>query len=341
MILSILLLAAAGCGIVKRDSTDGGTLSESGTENSPGDSGAYVPASGDTSDTDARGAAGEEDDSGSVTDSDGPAEDSDMQNPRQSGNKPDYKLLQSASIDLDNDGVNEQIGVVRTDLPMNEAGTESRAEGRLLISDGNNERQVVFFTKENDPSELLSRIEFEDLDGDGSTDIFMVIPGYGASFNYSSYFIYSYKKDKSHSFISDNTLADFIDGFEFSYAKGASLLTVANRFHNFSVDIVIEEAEEQESPEDIMQQYAQGTWIDPVSVDISEDSRLSLVKNKGLPEIKVPLPVFGMATVNMIAEIDLFYGIDSDFIPILKRCEIIDFSGSDKVKAGSFEVTAG
>ncbi len=334
-------MATAGCGIVKRGGTDGGTLSGSGTEDITGDSGAYVPATGDTSDTDALDPSGGEEAPGSVTDSVGPAEGNGLQNASENSDKPGYKLLQSASIDLDNDGINEQIGVVRTDLPINEAGTESKAEGRLLIRDGVNERQVVFFTKENDPSELLSRIEFEDLDGDGSTDIFMVIPGYGASFNYSNCFIYSYKKDKSHSFISDSTLADFIDGFEFSYTKGGSLLTVANRFHNFSADIVIEEAEELESPEDIMQQYAQGTWIDPVSVDISEDSRLSLVKNKGIPEIKVPLPVFGTATVNMIAEIDLFYRIDSDFIPVLKRCEIIDFSGSDKIKTGSFEVTEG
>jgi hypothetical protein len=45
-----------------------------------------------------------------------------------------------------------------------------------------------------------------------------------------------------------------------------------------------------------------------------------------------------MATVNMIGEIDLYYSIDSDFRLVLERCEVIDFEGDRKIKAGSFAV---
>ncbi len=332
LILSVLLLATAGCSNSMRAGTDSVLPATGGIQNGTGSSGANDPLSAIPSDEETGDLADGEAAPGIEPDSDDP------ETPQEYNEPPGYKLLQSASVDLDGDGINEQILVVSTG--QNGNGTANRVEGRLLISDGDNERQIVFCTKENDPSGLLSSIEFEDLDGDGAADVFIVIPGYGASFSYSNYFIYSYKKDKSHSFTSDNTLADFIDSFEFSWNKGGNLLTVTNRLHGFSADIVIEEAEGHEPPDEIMLQYAERTWIDPVSVSISEDSRLALVRNGRTPEIKVPLPVFGVATVNMIAEIDLFYRIDSDFSPVLKRCEVIDFSGSGKIKAGSFEVTA-
>ena len=336
--MSLLILTA--CGNRNQSGTDG-TLPETGGIETGTEMSDNVPPSEAAPEQGVPGNIDADNIPGGSLDGGGTPDGSDLQEPGGNGSKPDHVLLQSASIDLDNDGINEQIEVVRIDMMQNETGAATLVEGRLLISGGGAERQVVFCTKENDPSELLNRIEFEDLDGDGATDIFIVIPGYGASFNYSNYFIYSYIKDISHSFSSDNTLADFINSFEFSYTKGGSLLTVTNQTYGFSADILIEEAEEQEAPEEIMRQYAYGTWIDPVSVDISEDSRLALVKNRGAAEIKLPLPVFGMATVNMIAEVDLFYRIDSDFEPVLKRCEIIDFAGSDKIKAGSFEVETG
>lgn len=334
LISVIFLLAVAGCGSVKQPVTGSGTEAAGGYERVTGPSGTDEPPSSTVPGTD----AGDPTVDGGVPDTGGPTEGARPGTPQEYA-EPDYQLLQSASVDLDDDGVNEQILVVRA-VVSDETGTSDRVEGRLLISNGDGERQIVFCTKENDLSGLLSGIEFEDLDGDGAVDVFIVIPGYGASFSYSGYFIYSYKKDKSHSFTSDNTLADFIESFGFSWTKGGNLLTITNRKHGFSADIVIEGTEGQGPPEEIMRQYAERTWIEPVPVDISEDSRLSLVKGSGKAEIKVPLPVFGAATVNMIAEIDLFYRIDSDFSPILMRCEVIDFSGNGKMKAGSFEVAA-
>lgn len=247
------------------------------------------------------------------------------------------ELLQSASIDLDNDGANEQIKAIRLGLPGDMPDASGGTEGRLVITDGDSEKQIIFRGKDDEWTQLLTSIQFEDLDGDGAKDVFIIIPGYGASFNYSDYFMYSYKKDKSYAFSSDNTLADFIGSFEFSYSDG-NKLALANRQYGFATELSIEDAGDGEQMAETMRSYVENTWIDPVSVDISEDSRLALVKNNGRPEIKVPLPVFGMATVNMIGEIDLYYHVDDDFEPVLKRCEVVDFSGEKRIRTGTFEL---
>lgn len=251
-------------------------------------------------------------------------------------------LLQSASVDLDNDGENEQIEAIRLELPAGASDTAGGIEGRLVITDGDIEKQIVFWGKDDYWTGILTSIQFEDLDGDGAKDVFIVIPGYGASFNYSNYFMYSYRKDRSYAFSNDNTLADFIGSFEFSYANGNKLKLTSEQ-HGFTTELSIEDAAdraqgEKTQMEEFMRSYAESTWIDPVCVDISGDSRLALVKINSRPEIKVPLPVFGMATVNMIAEIDLYYHVNDNFEPVLKRCEVIDFSGERRIKAGSFEL---
>jgi len=338
-VILFLFLFAVACGAVKDTGTNGTAPAsvddENGTVSDMPDIDATPSETGLGTDGEDEG------DDKKVSEYDpSAAEEHENDSRREAEGGTGYELLQSASIDLDNDGINEQVEIVKTVLTSWETGTD-QVEGRLLISGRDFKRQIVFCRTGGAFPEILTRVEFEDLDADGAKDIFIVIPGYGASFSYSNYFIYSFAKDKGHSFSSDNELADFIDQFEFSSVKGSNLLTVTNQIHGFSADIVIEELTWGETPEDIMQQYAEGTWIDPVSVDISEDSRLALVKKEGTVEIKVPLPVFGMATVNMIAEIDLYYRIDSDFKPVLKRCEIIDFTDDGKIKAGSFEVGNG
>ena len=69
-----------------------------------------------------------------VPDTGGPTEGARPGTPQEYA-EPDYQLLQSASVDLDDDGVNEQILVVRAVVP-DETGTSDRVEGRLLISNG-------------------------------------------------------------------------------------------------------------------------------------------------------------------------------------------------------------
>jgi len=248
------------------------------------------------------------------------------------------ELLQSASVDLDGDGQNEQVKVVQVLSGSKESGVTGEVEGRLVIGDAESEKVITFLKEREGLTGIMTSMEFEDLDNDGSDDIFIIIPGSGASFSNYKYFIYSYKKDANYTFSSDNTLAEFIDGFEASYINGGNKLTISNEKYNFSADLAIESISQEELNE-TMQDYVNSMWIEPVSVHIDEDSRLSLIKDsKNGPEIKIPLPVFGLATIDMIGEIDLFFLADDDFKPVLDRFELLDFAGSEKVRVGSCKV---
>lgn len=248
------------------------------------------------------------------------------------------ELLQSASIDMDGDGQSEQVEAIRLLLKSQENSINGEVEGRLVIRDNGLERVIQFCRKEDGLTGVMTSMEFEDLDSDGADDVFIIIPGSGASFEYYSYFIYSYKKDISHTFTSDNTLADFIDGFEKAYINEGSKLTITNDQYNFSADLTIDDVSENDL-EETMLDYVDRTWIDPVSVNMGESSKLALVKNNASkPEIKVPLPVFGLATVDLIGEIDMYFSVDEDFKPVLEHFELLDFEGNKKVKVGSCDV---
>jgi predicted small lipoprotein YifL len=248
------------------------------------------------------------------------------------------QLLQSASADLNGDGESEQVEAIQSTVNA-VADNTNEIEGRLKIRSGTSESQISFCKKSAGMSGVLSSIQFEDLDKDGSKDVFIIIPDNGAAFSYSNYFIYSYKKNKSYSFTSDNELADFISGFSFKHTSG-NTLNLSNSKYSFSGNLVIEYELDQQTPDEYMSEYEQRAWIEPVAVDISEESKLALTKESyGTEEIKVPLPIFGLATVDMIGEIDLYYIVDSSFNPVLKRFEVLDFKGTEKVKAGSRNVT--
>ncbi|MGI6669263.1 MAG: hypothetical protein ACOX4M_07680 [Acetivibrionales bacterium] len=245
-------------------------------------------------------------------------------------------LLQSASVDLDGDGENEQVEVIQVELPSADGNLSGEIEERLIIKGASGERQISFWTKPAGLSWLLSSMQFEDLDNDGAKDVFLLIPHHGASFSLSRYFIYSYGKNLSYSFASDDALAEIISGFKTEHVKGSAKLRLVNEKYGFSAELEIENISKDQPLEEAMLDYVQRTWIEPVSVDISESSRLSLVKGAGnKPEIKVPLPIFGLATVDMIGELDLFYVVDGDFKPVLRRFEVMDFNGDDIKKAGS------
>lgn len=245
------------------------------------------------------------------------------------------QLLQSASVDLDADGANEVIEVVgiTTVIPESDGGYQSIA-GQIKIRDGEQEKRIPFWEKNDGSTGLISGMKFEDLDGDGATDVFITIPDSGAAFSYSNYFIYSYKKDLSYTLTSDRKLYEFISDFSFKNA-GNQNLNITNSRYDLSANLHIELDVGQDEIEDFMNDYERQAWIEPVSIDISEDSKISLVRDdKGKPVIKVPLPIFGLGTINMIGEIDLYYSIDESFNPVLKKFEIIDFDGMDRKLAG-------
>lgn len=251
---------------------------------------------------------------------------------------PDEILLQSASIDLNGDGENEQVEAIQISSAAAGTGLPDKLEGMLRIRNGGSGKQVTFWEKDESLTGLLTSMQFEDLDGDGAKDVFIIIPGNGASFSFSNFFIYSYKKDVHYSFTNDISLTDFIGDFRFKYSSD-NKLSIINSRYNFTADLAIEFEDGQLPSKEYMLDYESRAWIDPVSIDISEASRLALTTGAdNLPEIKVPLPVFGLATVDMIGEIDLFYTVDSSFNPVLKRFEVYDFKGSDRLKAGSCEI---
>ena len=243
------------------------------------------------------------------------------------------QLLQSASVDLNGDGISEEILAVQ--VALSAADPAGGLEGRLKIKSDGPERQITFWRKNDGLTGLLTSMEFQDLDEDGSKDVFIIIPDNGASFSISNYFIYSYKKDISYSFLRDNNLLDFINSFSFRYKEG-NQLSIINSTYSFSADLSIEIENDSGSLEEYMQDYERRAWIDPVAVDISESSRLSLKKSSnGTYEIKVPLPVFGLATADMIGEIDLYYKVDESFNPVLQRFEVMDINDGNMRKAGS------
>ncbi len=251
-------------------------------------------------------------------------------------NDANEQLLQSASVDIDADGVNEVIEVVGIAFDMSESDGYQSIAGQLKIKDVDTDRRIQFWEKSDGSMELLSGMQFEDLDDDGAKDVFITIPDSGAAFSFSNYFIYSYKKDLSFTLTSDRRLAEFISEFSFKN-DGNKILSIMNSKYDFSANLQIELDVEKDEEEDYMNDYERQAWIEPVSIDISENSRISLVRDdKGRPQIKVPLPIFGLATINMIGEIDLYYSIDDTFKPVLRRFEIIDFDGLDRKTVGVY-----
>jgi hypothetical protein len=318
----ILLLFTAGCGSngSKEPLPTAGEITENSTTITPTNNESAVTPESTASNLQETTAADETETGGS--DNQGRAKE---------------QLLQSASVDLDNDGDSEQIEVVQIKADGSSDNADE-IEGRLKIRSGANESQMTFWKKNAETSGVLTSIQFEDLDNDGAKDVFIIIPDHGAAFSYSNYFIYNYKKNKSYSFTSDIELVDFISGFSFKYTTG-NILNLSNSKYAFSSDMAIEYDLDQQTSNDYMSEYEQQAWIEPVSVDISDESRLALVKTaNGTEQIKVPLPVFGLATVDMIGEIDLYYTVDNGFNPVLKHFEVLDFNGTGMVKIGSCDV---
>ncbi len=245
-------------------------------------------------------------------------------------NKEEGKLLQSASVDLDGDGTNEKVEAVQI---KNKNG---ETQGKLKIVGTSGESENIFCTKASDTAGILTSMEFEDLDGDGSKDVFIIIPDNGASFSFSTYFIYSMKTNKSFAFSIDNELNDFISNFHFKYNNGNKLAIVNDQL-GFSADLSIELDNEQ-SQEDSMKDYEMRAWIEQVPVNISESSMISIVNSNGAKEIKIPLPIFGVATVDMIGELDLYYRFNESFTPVLEHFEVLDLNNNEMIKVGSFDI---
>ena len=175
----------------------------------------------------------------------------------------------------------------------------------------------------------MSSFEFKDLDGDGAKDVFLIIPENGAAFSLNYFFAYSYKKEKAFSFVMDSALNDLVGSFAFKYT-GSGKLEILNEKLGFTGYFNVADASGFSADDDESNTAYDSSWVEPTPVEIGENSRLALVKTEdGRTAIKVPLPVFGLATSDMIGELDLYYVMDKDFKTVLNSLEIKDF-GKEK-----------
>lgn len=263
-----------------------------------------------------------------------PTETEEASNPgNEAADKP--QLLQSASVDLDSDGVNEEVEALVIEHAGDSGNETGTLEGVLKITDGSEVKNITFIKKPAGLTSVMMGIEFPDLDGDGSKDIFLIIPESGASFSLNYFYAYSYKKDQSYAYTTDSNLSDLAAGFVFKYQKEGRL-EVTNSLYGIKAVMDISDSSGFESDDDNNYSY-ENSWVEPIPVEISESSRISLVKEQnGNVSIKVPLPVFGRGTVDMIGEVDLYYKVDKNFKPELKSFEILDFSKDGPISKGKW-----
>lgn len=241
------------------------------------------------------------------------------------------ELLQSASIDLNGDGQNEEVEILQTKIDSKDQPGEKETEGILRIASKDASKDVVFITKP-EGEEIMKSMDFKDLDGDGAKDVFIVIPDYGAQqFAVNHYFAYDYANGKSYNFNTDAFLTDFANGFRFSY-KGKGILEMHNDSYGFSADFDITSAVNGVGANDEANSDYENSWVDPNPVETNNSGITLENAADGKTEIKVPLPIFGMGAVDMIGEVDMYYAFDKDFTPVLKHFEAMDFNDDMSMK---------
>lgn len=260
---------------------------------------------------------------------------SDSQN--SSGDRTD-ELLQSANADLDADGSDEVIQIYKATLKKSGNNGANELEGVLKIKSSTVSKEIVFIKKDEGFTGVLSSFEIRDLDNDGSKDIFIITPDSGVSFEINYFYMYSFKKDKSYSFYSDSNLNDFAGSFAFNY-EGKGILSMVNTVYNFKAKLDITSKNKGITADDENNSVYENSWVEPVPDVINENSKIAIVKSTdGKTLIKVPLPIFGQATNDMIGEVDLFYAIDKNFEPYMYKFDVIDFNDTGSVKAGSAKI---
>lgn len=300
VIAVIMVISLAGC------STKAAPASQSNTAAASGTAGTETASSAETSQAPAETSAAASETSAQAN---LPAD-------------PDTKLLQSASVDLDGDGVNEEIQIFQKTIQSQDPKQTDQLEGYLKVTGKDGAREIPFIKKSTDVTEVASSLEFKDLDGDGVKDIFIELPDYGASFSLDYFYIYNYKTGKSYSYVSDIELADFAGSFAFTYMGGGKL-RIENEKYKLSATFDITGGNGTAADDTVDSAY-ENSWVEPSPVEMGEESRLALVSAAdGKAEIKVPLPVFGLSTADLIGEIDLYYRVDTSFKPVMDHFTVV------------------
>lgn len=245
------------------------------------------------------------------------------------------ELLQSTNADLDADGKDEVIQVFKVVIKKSGTDGANEVEGVLKIKSPTVSREIVFLKKDEGLTGVMSSLDIRDMDGDGAKDVFITIPDVGASFSINYFFMYSFKLDKSYSYYADSNLNDFAASFAFKY-EGKGILSITNTVHNFKAKLDITSKNKGITADDENNSIYENSWVEPVPDVINEASKLAIENSSdGKPLIKVPLPIFGQATSDMIGEVDLYYGVDKNFEPYMYKFDVLDYSDTGSVKAGS------
>ena len=243
----------------------------------------------------------------------------------------DAEVLRSEEDDLDNDGKKEKIEILRQEAGTADELGNREETGILRVVSESGTKEMEFNQRTGEPAGVYSDLMTRDIDGDGVRDVFVIIPEAANPFTLNYFFIYNPVNGKSFTYSIDNTLVSFAQGFSFLY-KGNGSLEMKNEELKFSCDLKLsnEAAKSKEETE----RYKL-SWVDPSSVEIDENARLSLVPVQGGGcDIRVVLPIYGVATSNLIGEVDVFYGVDKSFQPFMDRFEVYGFGGGDRKKAG-------
>jgi len=247
------------------------------------------------------------------------------------------EVIKSIEADLNKDGQNEIIEVIQL-VSHGENGEDAKEiEGKIRIKGKSDVREKTFVKKAQGLAGIMRDISISDLDGDGCKDIFVIIPEKGNPFTLNYFFIYSYKLDKSYIFNTDNKLAEFCKAFRFTY-KGKGMLNIENNAYGFKTTVNLAEISEFPISDDEAELHFINSWVEPVPSEIGASSKLKLLDKDNGAEIAVPLPIFGSSVSDIIGEVDLYYSVNKDFEPVMRRFEIYMSGTGKKVKIGEWMI---
>lgn len=253
------------------------------------------------------------------------------------------KDFEKADIDLDKDGIKENIKVSAVTSGSGEQGGIQEVTGRLEVTGKDGTDDISFVLKPQSASGIISGIKFIDLDGDGVKDIFISIPDTGELFTTNTLFIFNYKTKKMYSFPGDKndfSFDKFAKGFSFSY-KGKGELEISNRDYAFKGVFNMKNNDNITGSEENNKKY-DASRVDTTPVMLDDNSKLKLVMDKDKKVfIKMPLAIYGITNTDVIGEVELYFTVNSDFQTEFKKFSVIGYDGSNKVKIGEAGVPKG
>ncbi len=239
-----------------------------------------------------------------------------------SENNYNTKVLKTIYEDLDNDGEKEKIEVIEFRYP-GENGYE-RLEGRLRVTNSKEVKETKYAAKGNSISGIFQDIRIEDLDKDGIRDLFVVFPEMSNWYPLNYFSIYNYAKNTVLNFDYEycmNTLSEFLHGFKYKY-KSLNELDLVNETVNYKGIIKVGNYLGEPVPNDgvFYDNSASALPIAIINEDYIKDKQgerfitnIDLEKYYEGMKIRVPLLLSALHHEDIIAEIDVYFTVDTNF----------------------------